>query len=405
MSPSSQSSTAVPSSPATFEQSEEGQATPSQQKAQTEARAAILATLSAAGSHYSTLTQHKAQDLHANSRAIAVQEAALAQSTRNLEKEGKKWAREAEKATKGLNRFGDLQNWAEMLERDLVVLEETLRLVERGEGLADGNEEEGEESRGDEVGSKKSVGKGAGAKPKKTAKGGNEKASNPDNFIRYPSTSPLHPTPSLLTTLAHAYGINNAIPTALKVIDHFSRCYALSIPHATWSELLEWTFVLSVPRTGQKAHHDGTRAGQLPLSAVGDLWETMTGGTTTTMKADGEGEVERKGYNVQPDMRMYDYLVKNLVLRDMGPEILDRMREGRDLYLRSRKAAKEAWQNLLYQGGIRERKGARKRQPLYDHVGKEWRWNQLKALKQKLKETPSLSPTTHPPPSSPPGTP
>ncbi|KAI6854886.1 hypothetical protein KC323_g8612 [Hortaea werneckii] len=266
-------------------------------------------------------------------------------------------------------------------------------------------EEEGEESRGDEVGSKKSVGKGAGAKPKKTAKGGNEKASNPDNFIRYPSTSPLHPTPSLLTTLAHAYGINNAIPTALKVIDHFSRCYALSIPHATWSELLEWTFVLSVPRTGQKAHHDGTRAGQLPLSAVGDLWETMTGGTTTTMKADGEGEVERKGYNVQPDMRMYDYLVKNLVLRDMGPEILDRMREGRDLYLRSRKAAKEAWQNLLYQGGIRERKGARKRQPLYDHVGKEWRWNQLKALKQKLKETPSLSPTTHPPPSSPPGTP
>ncbi|KAI7199298.1 hypothetical protein KC343_g14694, partial [Hortaea werneckii] len=126
MSPSSQSSTAVPSSPATFEQSEEGQATPSQQKAQTEARAAILATLSAAGSHYSTLTQHKAQDLHANSRAIAVQEAALAQSTRNLEKEGKKWAREAEKATKGLNRFGDLQNWAEMLERDLVVLEETL---------------------------------------------------------------------------------------------------------------------------------------------------------------------------------------------------------------------------------------------------------------------------------------
>ncbi|KAI6801948.1 hypothetical protein KC358_g15370, partial [Hortaea werneckii] len=265
-------------------------------------------------------------------------------------------------------------------------------------------EEEGDESKGEELSLKKGAVKGAGAKPKKTAKGGNEKDSNPDNFIRYPSTSPLHPTPSLLTTLAHAYGINNAIPTALKVIDHFSRCYALSIPHATWSELLEWTFVLSVPRTGQKAHHDGTRAGQLPLSAVGDLWETMTGGTTTTMKADGEGESvgvgERKGYNVQPDMRMYDYLIKNLVLRDMGPEILERMREGRDLYLRSRKAAKEAWQNLLYQGGIRERKGSRKRQPLYDHVGKEWRWNQLKALKEKLKVTPSLPPNTHPPPPS-----
>ncbi|RMY76764.1 hypothetical protein D0863_01756 [Hortaea werneckii] len=140
MSPSSQSSTAVPS-PATFEQSsEEGQSTPNQ-KAQSEARAAILATLSAAGSHYSALTQHKAQDLHANSQAIAVQEAALAKSTQDLEKEGKKWAREAEKATRGLNRFGDLQNWAEMLERDFVVLEETLRLVEGGEGLGEGEEE------------------------------------------------------------------------------------------------------------------------------------------------------------------------------------------------------------------------------------------------------------------------
>ncbi|KAI6862066.1 hypothetical protein KC343_g5909 [Hortaea werneckii] len=137
MSPSSQSSTAVPS-PSTAE--DEEQSTPNQ-KAQTEARAAILATLSAAGSHYSALSQHKAQDLHANSQAIANQEAALAKSTQDLEKEGKKWAREAEKATRGLNRFGDLQNWAEMLERDFVVLEETLRLVEGGEGLGEGEEE------------------------------------------------------------------------------------------------------------------------------------------------------------------------------------------------------------------------------------------------------------------------
>ncbi|KAI7154402.1 hypothetical protein KC349_g7661 [Hortaea werneckii] len=137
MSPSSQSSTAVPS-PGTVEENETG--TPNH-KAQTEARAAILATLSSAGSHYSTLSQQKAQDLHANSHAIAAQEAALAESTKELETERRKWAREAEKATKGLNRFGDLQNWAEMMERDFCVLEETLRLVEGGDG-----EEVGEES-------------------------------------------------------------------------------------------------------------------------------------------------------------------------------------------------------------------------------------------------------------------
>ncbi|KAI6877925.1 hypothetical protein KC360_g8791 [Hortaea werneckii] len=144
MSPSSQSSTAVPS-PHTIEQQqqeEEGQSTPNNnQKAQTEARAAILATLSAAGSHYSSLAQHSAQDLHANSHAIAVQEAALAQSTEELKKDGLKWAKEAEKATKGLNRFGDLQNWAEMLERDFVVLEETLRLVEGGDREGEVGEE------------------------------------------------------------------------------------------------------------------------------------------------------------------------------------------------------------------------------------------------------------------------
>ncbi|GAB1744808.1 hypothetical protein NU219Hw_g2729t1 [Hortaea werneckii] len=129
MSPSSQSSTAVPSPRTTEDESK----TPNQ-KAHTEARAAILATLASAGSHYASLSQQKAQDLHANTHAIAVQEAALKKSTADLAKESTKWAKEADQATKGLNRFGDLQNWAELMERDFCVLEETLRLVERGEG-------------------------------------------------------------------------------------------------------------------------------------------------------------------------------------------------------------------------------------------------------------------------------
>ncbi|KAI7389515.1 hypothetical protein KC328_g8383, partial [Hortaea werneckii] len=272
--------------------------------------------------------------------------------------------------------------------------------------------EQGEGGKDDSDGTSLGGGKAVETEKTKSQKkgkgtGGGGKDSNPDNFIPYPSTSPLHPTPSLLTTLAHAYGINNALPTALKLIDHFSRCYSLSIPHATWSELLEWTFVLSVPRTGQKAQHDGTKAGQLPLSAVGELWETMTARTTKTMKENGASEGEANGYNVQPDMRMYDYLVKNLVLREMGPAILQRMREGRALYLRSRKAAKEAWQRLLSQAGIRGRKGSRKRHGKYDQVGKNWRKNKKKRLKKQLKnklkkQTPSLTPPntdTHPPPS------
>jgi hypothetical protein len=39
---------------------------------------------------------------------------------------------EVDKALKGMRDFGDVQNWAEMLERDFMVLEETMRLVEGG---------------------------------------------------------------------------------------------------------------------------------------------------------------------------------------------------------------------------------------------------------------------------------
>ncbi|KAI7209158.1 hypothetical protein KC333_g8852, partial [Hortaea werneckii] len=277
---------------------------------------------------------------------------------------------------------------------------------------------EGEEEEEEEESTVKEGGKGGKtAANKKIPKGGKGKGknSNPNNFIPYPPTSPLHPTPALLTTLAHAYSINNALPTALKLVDHFSRCYALSIPHATWSELLEWTFVLSVPRTGQKAQHDGTKTGQLPLSAVGDLWGVMTGGgsssttTTGTETEEGKGgnpeegaaaaEQERKGYNVQPDMRMYDYLVKNLVLREMGPEILQRMQEGRELYRHSRAAAREARIALLREERMERQRRKRSRRRLREKQGKQQE-NPLATTSHDV-DSPPPPPPPPPPPSEP----
>ena len=37
-----------------------------------------------------------------------------------------------DKARDGLKEIGDVQNWAEVIERDLLVLEETVRMVEEG---------------------------------------------------------------------------------------------------------------------------------------------------------------------------------------------------------------------------------------------------------------------------------
>lgn len=104
-------------------------------RAQAEARAAVLASLESAGSNYDSQYQRRAADLHTNATSIAKQEAQVKKQTAALAKESAKWQKELDKTTKGLNEFGDMQNWAEMMERDFLVLEETLRLAEGGEAL------------------------------------------------------------------------------------------------------------------------------------------------------------------------------------------------------------------------------------------------------------------------------
>lgn len=102
-------------------------------RTQEEARAAILASLESAGSSYDNKFIRRATDLHANAKVIAKQEAEVKQQAAALAKESAKWQKELDKATKGVKEIGDVQNWAEMMERDLMVLEETLRLAEGGE--------------------------------------------------------------------------------------------------------------------------------------------------------------------------------------------------------------------------------------------------------------------------------
>lgn len=102
-------------------------------RAQAEARSAVIASLESAGSNYDNQFQRRAADLHSNAAAIAKQEAEVKKHASALAKETAKWQKEVDKATRGVNEIGDVQNWAEMMERDLLVLEETLRLAEGGE--------------------------------------------------------------------------------------------------------------------------------------------------------------------------------------------------------------------------------------------------------------------------------
>ncbi|TID24255.1 hypothetical protein E2P81_ATG02558 [Venturia nashicola] len=95
-----------------------------------EARTAVTATLSSVGSAYDIDLQRRAADLHANSKVIEKQERELINQTAGLAKQSAQWEKMISKSTKQLNEIGDVQNWAEVMERDLLRIEETLRLVE-----------------------------------------------------------------------------------------------------------------------------------------------------------------------------------------------------------------------------------------------------------------------------------
>ena len=96
----------------------------------TEARAAVTASLNAVGSSIDSELRSRATDLHENAAAVTKQEKTLDRETAALAKQSKEWQKLVDDSTKKLKEVGDTQNWAEMIERDLMVVEETLRLAE-----------------------------------------------------------------------------------------------------------------------------------------------------------------------------------------------------------------------------------------------------------------------------------
>jgi hypothetical protein len=70
--------------------------------------------------------------LHDGAGAIDKQKRELAEATAALRRENDKLARMAAEASRRVKEIGNVQNWAELLEKDFNVLEETLRLVREG---------------------------------------------------------------------------------------------------------------------------------------------------------------------------------------------------------------------------------------------------------------------------------
>jgi pentatricopeptide repeat protein len=134
----------------------------------------------------------------------------------------------------------------------------------------------------------------------------------------FAADSPFRPSKTLLLAIAHSFGINNAIPVALRLVDYVSRKYSLIIPSEVWEELLERTFVLSKRRTSRK-NEEGHGVGQLPSEAVSNLWTALSS----------------EPYNIKPTMAMYDRLIVNLLRRQRFGEVQERMEEALHLHVKA----------------------------------------------------------------------
>lgn len=94
-----------------------------------EARSAIVASIE---NMLDSELQWRGAMLHSNAAALEKQERELVRATEALRRENDKLAKVASDTAKKLKEFGNVQNWAEVLEKDFLVLEETIRLKNEG---------------------------------------------------------------------------------------------------------------------------------------------------------------------------------------------------------------------------------------------------------------------------------
>jgi len=99
---------------------------------------------------------------------------------------------------------------------------------------------------------------------------------------------PLHlrPTPQTLTNIATTISRLSRPSIAIRLINHLSLTYDLTIPTPTWQHLLVWTYVYTRPPA---------RTRVLPESAMTGLWQVMCA----------------PPYNVEPEIEMYDLIIRH----------------------------------------------------------------------------------------------
>ncbi|TEY60236.1 hypothetical protein BOTCAL_0183g00040 [Botryotinia calthae] len=95
-----------------------------------EARTALNASIQNIFTPHEHALKLRAQNLHQNSSALTKQVFDLKKEIGKLGKEGDKLEKVVREGQRKVKELGNVQNWAEVLERDFLVVEEVLRLVD-----------------------------------------------------------------------------------------------------------------------------------------------------------------------------------------------------------------------------------------------------------------------------------
>ena len=131
--------------------------------------------------------------------------------------------------------------------------------------------------------------------------------------------SPMYPTARLLDAVVESFCCNAEITTAFKVLDFISKRYNIPVPNATWSKLLEWTYVQSSRPASTEWKLAGWPEKTVQPCAVQMVWDTMTS----------------EPYNVRPGFKEHIILIKSLLSQGRLKDAMHRLLELQPTYTKA----------------------------------------------------------------------
>ncbi|KAH6976193.1 hypothetical protein BKA56DRAFT_589188 [Ilyonectria sp. MPI-CAGE-AT-0026] len=112
--------------------------------------------------------------------------------------------------------------------------------------------------------------------------------------------NPREPTERLLSAIVETFGSISRVRAALDLLVYISQRYHISIPHETWSNLLNWAYVCaSKPFQRMRGHQGPYSVNDVKAKDVIEIWRIMTS----------------EPFNVKPTFDDYSVYIKALIVQ------------------------------------------------------------------------------------------